>query len=1312
MDSSEDDAWAPPAEFQDYRVRRSLGAGGMGHVFLAHDQVLDRAVAIKFVGGHADPMTRARLLVEARAAARLQHPNVVTVHGVGELDGHPYIVEEYIRGTSLDKLEKPVSWRQTLSYALDLARGLAAAHRHGVLHRDIKPANAILMEGGGVKLVDFGLAKLVAGPAAVTEAAIEERAGQADTEQGGPSVAASAGDESYYTQSIVEPQSGDEIYYTQSIVDGGPAPPPTSTPEPYFASDSRRGRPLDWSDHDTGNLTHPGAIMGTPYYIPPEIWRGEPASRSSDIYSLGVLLYELLVGHVPHQGAGRFELARLITSEDNAPLASVAPRVPAELAEVVDRCLFRDISRRLQSADELCDALELIGREDVAVPLPEGNPYRGLLPFEAEHRGLFFGRARDARALLELLGSEPFVLVAGESGVGKSSLVKAGVVPLIEAGAMIDGRRWSVTHLVPGYRPVNALIAALGRVPAQADEEEIEAALDNGVRVAARLVRRRIAPDRGVVVVIDQFEEFVTIADPQESRLAAELLGALIQRASGVRILATVRGDYLARIAALPGIGASITRALYLLRPLDEEATRETVVGPASATGVCFESDEIVRSLVASATQAEGGLPLLQFALAQLWRIRDVEGGQITAAHVASLGGVEGALARHADGVLAALLPEERAVARRVFVRLVTLQGTRARHTVSDLSDVGDLVPKTLESLVQGRLLVAREVDGETHYELAHEALLTHWDALRGWIAAAADTRAVRERIAAVAGEWSRLGRIPEAVWGERQLLEAEAVDPAELSETERAFLAHGRQTLRWARWRRRLALVAGLTTAAAIYGGVAWVNQRALSAEVGEHLASALEVRAGAAAIQAEAEALREEAFARFDAGERWPAEQAWAKALERGVASDIGFANASRELDLAYALDSARDDTSELLAGVLFERALAAEATGREVLMHEVVGRLEVYDRHGYIDRWRAPVVVAVRSDPAARVTIERYEASPEGPYVLRPAATLAETPAEVALPLGPYRLTIEAPDRPPVLYPILVGRGDGLTVDVQIPATLPTGFVYIPAGEVLLGTVSGEDIRQWEKTVPAHAYPVADFLIARDEVTFGEWIEFLRDLPADERTLRTPAAENPPAGNVSMHQDDDDRWILDMVYPPDSWRIVAAEGEPVRYEGRENGREQRWERMPVVGISWEDATAYSEWLDRTGRVPRARLCREDEWERAAGGADRRLYPHGDELSAADANIDITYARRSFGPDEVGSHPRSDSPFGVHDMAGNAFEMVSNTIDGDDDKPVVRGGAFYYGVKSAALDNRETWERRNRDTRTGARICADLPP
>jgi eukaryotic-like serine/threonine-protein kinase len=153
--------WNPPDEIEEYRLIRLLGRGAMGRVYLAHDTLLDRHVAVKFVDASEGAAAKTRVFEEARAIARLQHPNVVAIYRVAEAAGHPYLVSEYVRGQSLDQIDRPVAPALLLSLAIDLARGLAAAHRSGVLHRDVKPANAILTDDVRGKLLDFGLARVI-----------------------------------------------------------------------------------------------------------------------------------------------------------------------------------------------------------------------------------------------------------------------------------------------------------------------------------------------------------------------------------------------------------------------------------------------------------------------------------------------------------------------------------------------------------------------------------------------------------------------------------------------------------------------------------------------------------------------------------------------------------------------------------------------------------------------------------------------------------------------------------------------------------------------------------------------------------------------------------------------------------------------------------------------------------------------------------------------------------------------------------------------------------------------------------------------
>jgi formylglycine-generating enzyme required for sulfatase activity len=185
---------------------------------------------------------------------------------------------------------------------------------------------------------------------------------------------------------------------------------------------------------------------------------------------------------------------------------------------------------------------------------------------------------------------------------------------------------------------------------------------------------------------------------------------------------------------------------------------------------------------------------------------------------------------------------------------------------------------------------------------------------------------------------------------------------------------------------------------------------------------------------------------------------------------------------------------------------------------------------------------------------------------------------------------------------------------------------------------------------------------------------------------------------------------RWQLALQ--PVTRAYVVRSGEILSYAARKLRKDQEWLRLPVSGIGLADVRAYAAWLDRSGRVPGARLCTEREWERAARGADDRELPHGSTLEPGDANFDETYGKdpASAGPDEVGSHPASQSPFGLSDRAGNVFEWTESSLAADE--AVVRGGSYFMGAIASRSTNRTPVAADFRDPAIGARICATVPP
>lgn len=270
-----------------YRILDQLGRGGMGEVFSAEDLRLGRTVALKFLPESLedDPERRLRLLREAKAVSRLNSPYIATLHDIGEVDGRLFMIMELVRGEPLSTRIKrgPVSAADAAGIGVQILRALAEAHDHGVVHRDVKPSNVMVQSNGHVKVLDFGLAKLV------------------------------------------EPETSESD-----------EPPTVVVPDP----------------------TLPGMVIGTPWYMSPEQALGNAVDHRTDLFSAGIVLYEMLTAKRPFQGETTMQTINKIVNAPAAPMRAAGVSVPDEIERVVRRAMEKDPARRYQSADAMAEELE------------------------------------------------------------------------------------------------------------------------------------------------------------------------------------------------------------------------------------------------------------------------------------------------------------------------------------------------------------------------------------------------------------------------------------------------------------------------------------------------------------------------------------------------------------------------------------------------------------------------------------------------------------------------------------------------------------------------------------------------------------------------------------------------------------------------------------------------------------------------------------------------------------------------------------------------------------------------------------------
>ncbi|HEU4387291.1 MAG TPA: UvrD-helicase domain-containing protein [Blastocatellia bacterium] len=390
-------AIAKVARIAHYRILEPLGAGGMGAVYKAHDEKLDRVVAIKLLASdavaHED--RRRRFLQEARAASALNHPHILTIYDIGEAEGKPFIAMEYIQGATLRAQisKKALSLKDALDIAIQVAEGLGKAHEHGIVHRDLKPENLMISRDGYAKILDFGLAKLIR---------------------------------------------------------------------------QQKPVPINSTEKTVVHVkTVSGAIMGTIEYMSPEQILGRKVDHRSDVFSFGIVLYEMTTGKRPFTGENRIDTMHAILHEEPRPPHVIITDLPRDLHRIITKALAKEPKERYQSIKEINDEIKELKRslETGRAPVPAKSRLvlksvgaTAQRPAKVDYEGAL--NEAQYRAVTTTEG--PLLIVAG-AGTGKTRTLVYRVARLVETGV----RPESILLLTFTRRAAASMLA---RAAALADE--------------------------------------------------------------------------------------------------------------------------------------------------------------------------------------------------------------------------------------------------------------------------------------------------------------------------------------------------------------------------------------------------------------------------------------------------------------------------------------------------------------------------------------------------------------------------------------------------------------------------------------------------------------------------------------------------------------------------------------------------------------------------------------------------------------------------------------------------------------------------
>lgn len=835
-------------------------------------------------------------------------------------------------------------------------------------------------------------------------------------------------------------------------------------------------------------------------------------------------------------------------------------------------------------------------------------PYVGLNAFDANNQHLFYGRDQLVDELLEKLDQYRLVTAIGPSGSGKSSVVLAGLLPKLKAGGLEGSDEW---HYYPSMVPGAAPLATLARLLRPSDQElgmwileNTEAFIDNPDHLRQLLDSHH---QHTAVICIDQFEETFTLCHDEEERNAFIHNLLALTQSTGPRhlIILTIRVDYETYLNSYPEFQALVEQGEVRVTAMTAVELHDAIKEPAAAIGLKFE-EGLIETLIREIVGEPAALPLLQFALLQLWENR--ERNRVTWESYRRLGGVMQALANTADTIYDNLLPEEQLTIKRILLRLVRpsegLEFTRRRVPIYALYQTGeahDRIDRVLQKLIQARLIRSSKgnnLDNDAQIEVAHEALVRNWPRLVEWLEDERIRLRQRLRLTDQAEQWDALGRDEGALL--RGALLQEALQYEDLNSLETEFLKVSQDAILREEEEKEAVRLRELEQA------------RTLAAEQGR-LANTEKQRAEEQRLRAEAQAVAAQRIRNFNiallvilglvilgAGAMMRTNQANIKAAESeqlAAESALSATQSALEASIAQATTESVAQAGTAQAAQIL---LAAQTATSEANLQQTIAAERAVEQN----RVASTAV-------AATVTADYQSAQATATAVGR----LTPTPSNVGQPTA-------TPDP------------DSLNLTAQLNAFLREEdnmpMMYISAGSYLMG--SSEANRNLDE-YPAHVVNVPAFYLDKFEVSVQQFADFLNKNGANRH---------------GCNSFDCAKSLVDTQWTHMVNNFGVFEPRP----GSGN--------YPATWISWYGAQAYCESVG-------SRLPTEAEWEYAARGLDGRVYPWGNVSPVVGVHAVFAHPIQSlpnaFLP--VDALSEGVSPFGIYSMSGGAAEWVADWYD-----------------------------------------------